>query len=148
MSRVCWLIAVLAATPANPVQSKQAPVYAVVVNAANPFKCSEASARALITRLYLKQFPSWPNGRRARPYGRGRGSAEQIAFQKNVLKKSKASLIRHWLTMKSLKGAAPPRQVSSDRMVAKFVSKDLGAFGVLPVARANQPGIRILFRFR
>lgn len=129
-------------------QDKQTDTYAIIVNTGNKCAQTGATVKATIKKLFLKQMTKWPDGTAAKPYGRTQGAAEQSAFIKDVLGMGDAELARHWLKMKNMNGTTPPKGVSSDRMVIKYVEKHSGAFGVVPLAEAKAAtGVKILCTF-
>ena len=144
------LAAVLATAAAGLAQTeKQAPPkkYAVVVNAKNTCPIRGEKARSTIKKLFLKQTSKWPSGAAAKPYGRKAGK-EIDAFAKHVLGMGNAELARHWLKMKNMNGTTPPKAVSSDRMLLKYVAKYEGAFGIVTAAAAKSAkGVKILYEF-
>ena len=121
--------------------------YAVVVHEKNSCKDTGDKARQTVKKLFLKQLTKWPDGDAAKPYGRKKG-AEFQAFVETVLGMKAAELARHWLKMKNLNGTTPPKQVSSGRMVLKYVAKHQGAFGIVLLDEAKKAkGVRVLYTF-
>ena len=136
----------LAAAPVE--QAKKTDTYAVIINTKN--KCSQSgnAAKATVKKLFLKQLAKWPDGTAAKPYGRKAGGAEQGAFVKAVLGMGDAELARHWLKMKNMNGTTPPKGVSSDRMILKYVEKHGGALGIVKMTAAKKSkGVKILYSF-
>lgn len=134
----------LIAAPAEP--QNQTGTYAVIVNSKN--KCTQTgnAAKSTVKKLFLKQLSKWPDGTAAKPYGRK--GAEQGAFVKNVLGMGDAELARHWLKMKNMNGTTPPKGVSSDRMVLKYVAKHAGAFGIVKMSAAKgAKDVKVLYAF-
>lgn len=123
--------------------------YAVIVNAANSYAADGDAAKAQIKRLYLKVQRSWPGGQSAVPFGRDAGSAEQAAFEKDVLGMSNSAVDGHWLKLKQTSGETPPRGVGSARILIRQVGKEPGAFGVVTAAEKGQLGgdVKVLFEF-
>ena len=129
-------------------KTKTAESYAVIVNTKNKCIRKGVAAKATVKKLFLKQMTKWPNGTAARPYGRKAGGSEQSAFVKSVLGMGDAELARHWLKMKNMNGITPPKGVSSDRMVLKYIEKHGGAFGIVRVSEAKKSkGVKILYEF-
>lgn len=129
-------------------KTKTTETYAVIVNTKNKCIRKGAAAKATVKKLFLKQMAKWPDGTAARPYGRKSGGTEQGAFVKVVLGMGDAELARHWLKMKNMNGTTPPKGVSSDRMVLKYVAKHDGAFGVIKMSEAKKSkGIKVLYTF-
>ena len=136
---------VLATAAAVPAQDKA--TYAVVVNAKNACKQTGDKAKNTVKKLFLKEMTKWPGGKACKPYSRKKGEAFS-AFTKSVLGMKDAQLARHWLKMKNLNGTTPPKEVSSGRMVLKYVAKYEGALGIVKIADAEKAkGIKILYRF-
>lgn len=128
--------------------SKPVASYALVVNTANKdsFK-TDADARSEVKKLFLKNATQWGSGTKAKPFGRKDGDAAQNAFLTEVLGMDAGELARHWISQKNKKGIAPPKEVSSAKMLSKYVGKYDGGFGVLPLEDAKSSGLRILFEF-
>jgi ABC-type phosphate transport system substrate-binding protein len=138
----------LAATaPAPAAAAPVAETYALIVNVNNPSKDDADAAKKTIKTLYLKDLTRWPGGTDAKPYGREATSGEQAAFVAAVLGMSDAELARHWLRLKNLNGTTPPKEVDSDRLLLKHVSRHDGAFGVVKASVAKADGVRVLFEF-
>lgn len=140
-------IALLAAQPTN-TQAKKTDSFAVIINAKNPCKDTGTKAQSTIKKLFLKQMSKWKDGTDAKPYGRKQGSPAESAFIKLVLGMGDAEVARHWLKMKNLDGTTPPKGVSSDRMLVKYVEKHKGGFGVIKLSAAKKAkGTKILYTF-
>jgi len=143
---ILGVIALLAASPID--QAKKKDAYAVIINASNPCKDTSTAAKATIKKLFLKHLTQWSDGTAAKPYGRKHGSAAESEFLKAVLNMGDAEVARHWLKMKNLDGTTPPKGVSSDRMLLKYVQKHKGGFGVIDLNSAKTAnGIKILYSF-
>jgi len=139
------LLFAAAATAPAPTQGTE--TYAVVVNEKNTCKDTGNKAKNTAKKLFLKEMTKWPGGKAAKPYGRKKGEAFS-AFTKSVLGMKDAELARHWLKMKNLNGTTPPKDVSSARMVLKYVAKYEGALGIVKIADAEKAkGVKILYRF-
>lgn len=122
--------------------------YAVVVNTNNACKLGKSEAQALIKKLFLKQLTDWPDGTKAKPFGRDHGEAALTAFVKEVVGMNDAELARHWLKLKNQNGTTPPKEVKSDRMLLKYIGKYDGAFGVVSLDEAQKDGsVKVLFSF-
>lgn len=121
--------------------------YAVIVNEKNGYGESGEAAKTLIKQLFLKELKNWPDGEKAKPFDQKGGSDASQAFQKGVLGMSKAQVARHWLNMKNRQGTTPPKSVSSDRKVVKYVAKYKGALGFVKAAAAKKKGVKVLFTF-
>ena len=72
----------------------------------------------------------------------------QAAFRDVVLGMSNAELERHWISMKNKKGITPPKEVSSSKLLEKYIDKYTGGFGVMLESEAKATGLRILFTFQ
>jgi hypothetical protein len=122
--------------------------YAVVIHVDNACKDTGDAAKATIKKLFLKELTRWSSGVEAKPYSRLAAAPEQIAFLKLVLGMSEAELARHWLRMKNLDGTTPPTDVDTDRMVLKYVARNVGAFGFVRIdASKEATGVRVLLEF-
>ena len=123
-----------------------AKTYAVVVNTGNKAKFKDdAAAKKEIKQLFLKNSTAWSTKDEAKPFAVK--DEAQDAFRDKVLGMSKAELERHWISMKNKKGITPPKEVSSTKMLTKYIGKYVGGFGVLPEAEAKSSGLKILFTF-
>ncbi len=129
-------------------QSQPVEVYALVVNASNPLKETEAAAKKIVKALFLKDLTRWPDGTEAKPYDRGPKAAERAVFVQEVLGMNAAELARHWLRVKNMSGVTPPMEVDTDRLLLRHVERHDGAFGVVKQSAAKVPGVRVLFEFK
>ncbi len=122
--------------------------FAVIVNASNKFQAKGGTARSMVKTLFLKNLSRWPDGTRARPYGRKDASSEQDALMNGVLGMSDAELARHWLRGRNMNGTTPPMQIGSVRMVLKHVARHAGGLAVVEVDVARRTkGVRVLLEF-
>lgn len=148
LSALVALVTVLGALAMRSAGANTADDFAVVVNSGNSIEFDSIdAARNEVKRLYLKQASAWSNRVDAAPYGRADDTPEQAAFLEQVLGMSTAELARHWISEKNRNGTVPPKDVTSDRMLAKFIEKYDGAFGVVTPAEAEEHGLRVLFTF-
>lgn len=72
------------------------------------------------------------------------GSPERIAFLKRILKMSSAEIARHWLSKKNEASLTPPKAVSSDRLMIKYLKKYPGAFAILRKDIAKKAKLKVL----
>jgi ABC-type phosphate transport system substrate-binding protein len=122
--------------------------HAVVVHVDNKTTAVGDAARTIVKKLFLKDLSEWPDGTEAKAYGRESKSEAQVAFRQEVLGMTEAELTRHWLKLKSMNGATPPKEVDSDRMVLKYVAKNPNAFGVVSLDAAKAAaGVKVLLEF-
>ena len=121
----------------------------VIVNINNSYTANEDTMRKVVKRLFLKQQSTWPDGTNAKSFDRRKASAEQQAFNSTVLGMDDAVIARHWLSLKQTTGETPPRTVGSTNMLAKFVAKYDGAFGVVAESELGSLSdrVRVLFKF-
>lgn len=127
---------------------QEAEQYAVIVNAKNTCSQTGDALKSTIKKLFLKELTKWPDGTEAKPYSRKDDADETAAFLKSVLDMSQAELARHWLKMKNTNGITPPNEVSSERMVLKYVAKHDGAFGIVKLSVAEgESDVKILYKF-
>jgi len=117
--------------------------YAVIVNDSN----SNSASQGDIKRMFLKQQTSWADGTSANPFDRKADSAEHKAFASKVLGMTEAELAEYWGAEKSKSGTTPPREIGSDSILTRQVSRKGGGFGVVSSAAANADGVKILFKF-
>ncbi len=124
----------------------QAPksTFVIAVNPANKFTGAPSVVKNTVRRLYLRDWSAWPNGKPVRAFGRKAGSGEQQAFKRSVLAMTSAEMARHWLSKKNQHGLTPPKAVSSDRLMVKYVKKYSGAFAILRRDVAKKHGLRVL----
>ena len=118
--------------------------FVIAVHPSNKFKASTSKTKNTIRRLYLKEWATWPNGSTVRAFGRKTGSAEQDRFKQSILAMTSAEIARHWLSKKNLAGLTPPKAVSSDRLMVKYVKKYPGAFAIIRRDVAEKNGLRVL----
>lgn len=126
--------ALLAAVPA------QAQDFKVIVNSANT---SADLSPATLTKLFLKEAGSFPNGAAASPVDLGKDSPVRNAFSKKVLGRSSAAVETYWQQqIFSGKEVPPPRKASDDEVVA-FVKANPGAIGYVS-AGASTAGVKVV----
>jgi ABC-type phosphate transport system substrate-binding protein len=146
IASLLWLVA--GAAPSHQEPTLKPARYAVIVHVDNKLTESGDAARAVVKKLFLKDLSQWPDGAEAKAYAREAKSEAQSAFRQQVLDMSEAELARHWLKLKSMNGTTPPKEVDSDRLVLKYVSKNQSAFGIVDIATAKgAEGVRTLFEF-
>lgn len=153
MSKCATLFALLLSLLQGPAPGSGEPApqrarHAVVVHVDNDFAGSGDDAIAIVKKLFLKELTRWPDGSEAKAYARPANSDPQVRFREKVLGMTEADLARHWLKMKSMNGATPPKEVASDRLVLKFVAKHPTAFGIVTLEAARgADGVRVLFEY-
>ena len=144
----CVALFALAAQPLHPSPVQEPKKYVVVINEKNAASLSGEKAKATVKKLFLKSLTRWPDGTESKPYARKGSSESQAAFVKAVLGMNDAELARHWLKIKNMNGSTPPKSVSSDRMLLKYVARHKGAFGVVSADAASKAkGVKVLLEF-
>ncbi len=132
------------ATASSTVDAK----YCVVANPAISAKfADEESARQEVRQLFLRNASEWSSKQEAKPFSPSGGEPMHAAFLTGVLQMSEAELARHWITMKNKHGIAPPKEVSSSKMMLKYVGRFEGGFGVVAKEDAEGADLRVLFSF-
>ncbi len=123
--------------------------FAVIVNSENNYYASSDEIKTIISQMYLKKRPNWPNGMKSMPFTPNDHSTEQQAFNENILKMNQAQLTQYWTAVKQKTGDSPPKEVKSPKLMLIIVAKYPGAFGVVPVENISEDesGIRILYEF-
>jgi hypothetical protein len=122
--------------------------YVVVVNSDTPLVVGE-QPEVLARQLYLKDKRDWSEGVASKPFGPKKGSPMYYAFLNNVLEMTEAQLAMHWMALKQKSGETPPREVRSDRILKRLISKYQGSFGVLRKSQVttSDPKLQVLFSF-
>lgn len=119
--------------------------YVVVVNSANTTSGDVGKEEA--KNIYLKIKTTWPDGTEAIPFGRPSESAAHQAFLSGILGFSQADLDQHWASEKSKTGQSAPREVGSENILLRQISRKPGAFGVVKAGTSLPSGVKILFTF-
>lgn len=143
---LCCLPSVLSSSVAA---STVAAKYAVVTNSANSVNFDgEEAARQEVAKIFLRTLDSWSNKEEAKPYTPKSGDDAHAAYLTSVLQMTEAELARHWISMKNKSGIAPPKEVSSESMMKKYVGRSDGGLGILPIEDAESAeDLKVLMTF-
>lgn len=145
-AKILLATAILASTPLwAQANSAFAQDFMLVVNASN--SASADSVESEIKNLYLKKKTKWSSGSDAVPLARPTDSAEHQAFSQSVLGMSQSDLDSYWAAEKSKTGQTSPREIGSDNILLRQVSRKDGAFGVVSSATDLPDGVKVLKKF-
>jgi ABC-type phosphate transport system substrate-binding protein len=140
--------ALLLATAARPARSAAPVEIAVVVNAENPLTTLSAED---VRAYYMKRKSSWPNGEKIRPVDVEADNAARVLFVTQVLKTTPSDLERHWLEIKYRAAESPPKRMSDDEGVIKYISAFKGGIGFVEASAADKlkdRPIRVVLRIK
>src|SRR5262245_37354072 len=121
---------------------------AIVVNSDNP---STALSADDVRSYFMKQKSTWPNGEKIRPVDIESDNAARAVFLSRVLKTTSSDLERHWLEIKYRSAESPPKRMSDDDGVLKYVGAFKGGIGFVEASAADKAKdrpIRIVFRIK
>jgi ABC-type phosphate transport system substrate-binding protein len=130
------VLACLALLPLLPIQARADTV--VVVNAANTTAVDEAA----ISKIFLKQVKSFPDGSPAAPVNQKKGPSTED-FRAKLLKKNAAQFKAFWAQQIFTGGAKPPPELDGDEAVLKYVAETPGGIGYVEAGKAHA-GVRVL----
>ena len=99
--------------------------FVVIVNKAN----DNAVDKALVTKFFLGESKSWPNGGSVVVYDLPEDNPVRAAFDNEVVGKSPASLKSLWTQNVFTGKALPPKSAATDDDVKKAVAANKNAIG-------------------
>lgn len=112
--------------------------FVVVVNAKNTYAGNPSDTKALVTRLYLKQITSWPDGSQSKVFAAPDDSAQMVAFRERILGMSQPELVGHWLSVKQRTGETPPRAMAATAVLIKLIEQYPGSMSLMLRGEAEQ----------
>lgn len=108
--------------------------HAELVVVANPSAGVSSLTQAQLSRLFLGQAKSYPNGNSAQPLDAS--GNERNTFYADVLKRSPDQMSKYWARMIFAGQATPPRQVSPQEMKS-LIAQTPGAIGYLDSSQVD-----------
>ncbi|MDX2018946.1 MAG: hypothetical protein SF187_01800 [Deltaproteobacteria bacterium] len=141
------LILVLAAL-GKPAVSATPVEIAVIVHASNPNTTMTADD---IRSHFMKQKSAWPNGEKIRPVESEMDDGARTVFITKVLKTNATDLERHWLEIKYRSAESPPKRMTDDEGVIKYIGAFKGAIGFVAASsleKASDKPIKVVFRIK
>lgn len=105
----------------------------VIVNPANSASIDEEQ----IAKIFLGQTKTFSNGSEATPIDQKEGALRE-EFGNKLLKKNPAQLKAQWARQIFTGGAKPPKELSSDDEVLKFVASTPGAIAYIDSSKVNK----------
>ncbi|MFC0351220.1 substrate-binding domain-containing protein [Undibacterium danionis] len=105
----------------------------VIVNPANSANIDEEQ----IAKIFLGQTKTFSNGSEALPVDQKEGALRE-EFGNKLLKKNPAQLKAQWARQIFTGGAKPPKELSSDDEVLKFVASTPGAIAYIDSSKVNK----------
>jgi ABC-type phosphate transport system substrate-binding protein len=105
----------------------------VIVNPANSANIDEEQ----IAKIFLGQTKTFSNGSEATPVDQKEGALRE-EFGNKLLKKNPAQLKAQWARQIFTGGAKPPKELSSDDEILKFVASTPGAIAYIDSSKVNK----------
>ncbi len=105
----------------------------VIVNPANSANIDEEQ----IAKIFLGQTKTFSNGSEALPVDQKEGALRE-EFGNKLLKKNPAQLKAQWARQIFTGGAKPPKELSSDDEILKFVASTPGAIAYIDSSKVNK----------
>lgn len=100
---------------------------AVVINKHNALSVNESD----ISRLFLGKMKSFDSGENAKPVNLKFGNSIRKEFEQKVLNKSSQQVKAYWSKLIFSGRGKPPKEVTSDSEVIKFILENEGAIGYI-----------------
>lgn len=105
----------------------------VIVNPAN----SAAIDEEQIAKIFLGQTKTFSNGSEATPIDQKEGPVRE-EFGNKLLKKNPSQLKAQWARQIFTGGAKPPKEMTSDDEILKFVASTPGAIAYVDSSKVNK----------
>jgi len=134
---VAAIAALISCAPA----AARAQGFKVIVNAS---VTDRSVTRAKLTRIFLKQDASFPEGQSATPVDLVASSPIREAFSKSVLGRGTGPVKTFWQQQVFSGRSSPPAQKATDAEVVAFVSSTPGAVGYVSTDVALSGGAKQL----
>ncbi|WP_246464524.1 hypothetical protein [Undibacterium seohonense] len=105
----------------------------VIINPANAAGIDEEQ----IAKIFLGQTKTFSNGSEATPIDQKEGAVRE-EFGNKFLKKNPSQLKAQWARQIFTGGAKPPKELSSDDEILKFVANTPGAIAYIDSSKVNK----------
>ncbi|MBC3876019.1 substrate-binding domain-containing protein [Undibacterium sp. LX15W] len=105
----------------------------VIVNPANTATIDEEQ----IAKIFLGQTKTFSNGTEATPIDQKEGPVRE-EFGNRLLKKNPSQLKAQWARQIFTGGAKPPKELTSDEEILKFVASTPGAIAYIEASKVNK----------
>ena len=109
-----------------------------IVVIANRYAPSEKINTDQAAQYFLKKQQVWPNGVQIQPVDMKEGSALRDRFYTKVTGRGPAQMRSYWARQAFTGMSLPPKEMSTEEAVLKFVESNRGAIGY--VSRKNSEG--------
>ncbi len=120
-------------------QEADAPRFQVIVNASNPVT---ELHRLNVSRWFLKQANTWPNGKVVVPLDQSSRSEVRAAFCLGVHKQSLAAIETYWQKQIFSGRTLPPFVKVGDAEVMAYVAGNAHAIGYVSGSSTLSPGVK------
>lgn len=134
------LLPMLLLVPAQTAAESKSPVVLVVVHEDVQV---EQLSEAELAMIFTTRRREWPNGDRIIPLNLAARDPLRVAFDEAVLHMSPEEVARYWIDRRVRGGNRPPKQVPSEKLMAKVVSKLSATIGYVS-ADARLSGVRVV----
>ena len=128
---------------AGPVRAQEpdAPRFQVIVSASNPVT---ELARTNVSRWFLKQANTWPNGKVVVPLDQSSRSEVRAAFCIGIHRQSLAAIETYWQKQIFSGRTLPPFVKVGDAEVMSYVAGNANAIGYVSGSTALVPGVKVV----
>jgi ABC-type phosphate transport system substrate-binding protein len=101
-------------------------------------------AKEVISQMFLKKVPKWPDGKAVVPVDLARTAATRDAFSKAVHGRGAAAIVSFWQQQLFSGADVPPAEKPGDTEVLAFVRTTPGAIGYVSAAASVGDGIKVI----
>jgi len=113
----------------------------VVVNTANAVN---VLPREQLSKIYLRQIPTWNGGNEILPVDQIEKSPARIAFSRDVQRQSLSALRRYWQERIFSGDESPPPERVTDAEVLTYVRSNAGAIGYVVEGTDLGTGVKVM----
>jgi len=113
----------------------------VVVNTANVVS---VMPRDHLSKIYLRQIPTWNGGNEILPVDQIEKSPARIAFSRDVQRQSLSALRRYWQERIFSGDDSPPPERVTDAEVLTYVRSNAGAIGYVVEGTDLGTGVKVM----
>jgi len=113
----------------------------VVVNTTNVVS---VMPREQLSKIYLRQIPTWNGGNEILPVDQIEKSPARIAFSRDVQRQSLSALRRYWQERIFSGDESPPPERVTDAEVLTYVRSNAGAIGYVVEGTDLGTGVKVM----
>jgi hypothetical protein len=124
-----------------PAQEPAAPRFQVIVSASNPVT---ELVRVNVSRWFLKQANTWPNGKVVVPLDQSSRSEVRAAFCIGIHRQSLAAIESYWQKQIFSGRTLPPFVKVGDAEVMSYIAGNANAIGYVSGSTALAPGVKVV----